>query len=856
MAVPPELRAVRVRAAADEKLLAYAGLAELAGPLLHLVDGLPPIQAAALAGALALGPPAGDALVVAAAFRSLLHLAAERAPLLVLVEDAHLLDRGTAAVLAYVARRCGDAPLGALVTQDADHSDRLELPDALRAVFPGGPGLALRVVDSDPGGALRRAEARGSIADQAAALEALAAQQHAPASHDARLAAGSAWLAAGDVDRAVAAAHAVLGADPQRAARAHLLLGRAASASGRSAEGLAQFEAAVVAAGPADARVAAEASVQLALARMFSGALDDAHDHLREAGARLDAADVPGGDPLRLVVTAAEASVDLASGRATDPEPVIALVDRLATDSARVDDVSLLATTVALPLVWLEHFDLASDLLRDTVASLRVRGAVGAMAMPLCALSLAERRAGRITRAFVNAAEAADLAAQRGDRTALLFAWSELACAHSVFGDVERCRRAAQLVLDSGTQGPFRASVLSALATVELFADQPERIIALLEPLVAEGGLAPAVTLFHPSLVAAYAAVGRRADAETLLRQLQAAAPASPGRVRGVVSRCEALLAPPEERDAAFARALDDTGDLVVQRGITRLLHARRLRTDGCVAAATRVLAELAEETDENLLGAARAARVELGRLGIAAVGDDPAWALLGPTELRVALAAAERTPVLTLADQLRLSPPEVERLRDGVLASVGVRDGSDIEAALRHAPLDRSEPLTPAPRVEVRVLGGLTVLVEGRRAPLPSGAAATTVALLALRRAVHVEELTDVLWPDSSAELARRRLRNVLARVKQAAGPILLRRGERVELAADVAVDHHLLEVHVRRALAMDPGSERRAALALLAEESRAPLLPEAAYEDWSSLARQRAEARHAEVLTALHEG
>src|SRR5688572_20980137 len=51
-------------------------------------------------------------------------------------------------------------------------------------------------------------------------------------------------------------------------------------------------------------------------------------------------------------------------------------------------------------------------------------------------------------------------------------------------------------------------------------------------------------------------------------------------------------------------------------------------------------------------------------------------------------------------------------------------------------------------PRTEVRFLGGLRVLVEGRPVDLPAGAPTVALAVVALRRVVHVEEVTDVLWP------------------------------------------------------------------------------------------------------------
>ena len=157
---------------------------------------------------------------------------------------------------------------------------------------------------------------------------------------------------------------------------------------------------------------------------------------------------------------------------------------------------------------------------------------------------------------------------------------------------------------------------------------------------------------------------------------------------------------------------------------------------------------------------------------------------------------------------------------------------------------------------VEVRVLGGLSVVVCGESVALPAGAVSVAMAMLALRRAVHVEELTDVLWPEAPPEVARRRLRNVLARLKHVAGPIVVRQGERVELAAGVAVDHHVLESRARQVLSAPPGPERDAQLQAVLDEASEPFLPEVLYEDWAEPARRQAEARRQQLHRALEEG
>ena len=89
-----------------ESELPFAGLSDLLRPLLPLLDRIPQPQAAALAGALALGPPTpGDRFAAAAATISLLAAGAEEAPVLAIVDDAHWLDRPSREALLFAGRR-------------------------------------------------------------------------------------------------------------------------------------------------------------------------------------------------------------------------------------------------------------------------------------------------------------------------------------------------------------------------------------------------------------------------------------------------------------------------------------------------------------------------------------------------------------------------------------------------------------------------------------------------------------------------------------------------------------------------------------------------------------------------------
>jgi DNA-binding CsgD family transcriptional regulator len=99
-------RVVRAVGVESEMELPFAGLHQLCGGLLDHLERLPPPQRDALGTAFGLGSGAQpDRFLISLAALSLLSDAAEELPLLCLVDDAQWLDRSSAQVLAFVARR-------------------------------------------------------------------------------------------------------------------------------------------------------------------------------------------------------------------------------------------------------------------------------------------------------------------------------------------------------------------------------------------------------------------------------------------------------------------------------------------------------------------------------------------------------------------------------------------------------------------------------------------------------------------------------------------------------------------------------------------------------------------------------
>jgi len=178
----------------------------------------------------------------------------------------------------------------------------------------------------------------------------------------------------------------------------------------------------------------------------------------------------------------------------------------------------------------------------------------------------------------------------------------------------------------------------------------------------------------------------------------------------------------------------------------------------------------------------------------------------------------------------------ECRALDQPMLASYVERD---IVAKLQTDPSD-----VPAIVEGPRILLGGDFGVDGPNGPLdrPVGHSATILKVLVLNRGrITLDQAIDVLWPEVAPNVGRRRLRNVLGRLRQTHGELVLRVDESLELAAEVGSDYadaaHAVD------LALQPTSDRRmveAALRLLDE----PLLPDDRYEDWAEHARQQREA------------
>ena len=134
-------RAVGVQA---EMELAFAGLHQLLASMLDRVDGLPVPQRDALRTALGVSSgPTPDRFLVSLAVLGLLSDVAEEQPLICLVDDEQWLDRASAQVLAFVARRLNAESVGMVFAARKPSDDIAGLPELVVEGLADGDAHAL-----------------------------------------------------------------------------------------------------------------------------------------------------------------------------------------------------------------------------------------------------------------------------------------------------------------------------------------------------------------------------------------------------------------------------------------------------------------------------------------------------------------------------------------------------------------------------------------------------------------------------------------------------------------------------------------------------------------------------------------
>lgn len=178
-----------------------------------------------------------------------------------------------------------------------------------------------------------------------------------------------------------------------------------------------------------------------------------------------------------------------------------------------------------------------------------------------------------------------------------------------------------------------------------------------------------------------------------------------------------------------------------------------------------------------------------------------------------------------------------------GELDALGDRDTlwrTERGLAERLSELLPSRLRRPETTWQVTLLGVWRVERDGRECTPPHGRPSQLVKWLALRGPAVADEAIDMLWPDIDPALGRSRLRNLLNRLRDRTGDLVVREGESLSLAAGTSVDSVQFDRLARAALSA-PQQERagmaRRALATYTGE----LLVGDVFEAWTTPARER---------------
>jgi len=126
----PDVTVLRAEGVKTELELAFAALHQLCAPVLDRLDRLPGPQRDALAITFGLNAgPAPSRFLVGLATLNLLSEVAREHPLLCVIDDAQWLDRASAQVLAFVARRCQGGSVVIIFAARTPTPDLADLPE-------------------------------------------------------------------------------------------------------------------------------------------------------------------------------------------------------------------------------------------------------------------------------------------------------------------------------------------------------------------------------------------------------------------------------------------------------------------------------------------------------------------------------------------------------------------------------------------------------------------------------------------------------------------------------------------------------------------------------------------------------
>ncbi|WP_077797289.1 helix-turn-helix transcriptional regulator [Streptomyces sp. JHA26] len=406
---------------------------------------------------------------------------------------------------------------------------------------------------------------------------------------------------------------------------------------------------------------------------------------------RASAAAAPHTDPVRDHLVGMRALLEGRLDRAA--APLGRVVERAGTGER--PEGPLRAAAAAL---LLGEVDVARRAGARALAAARHLGSDALVPQALEYLAYAELRAGRHPQARAHAEEGLRTAARAGQRNTAAHHRAVLALAASIEDEPDVVARHVTAALATARRhGLAQAATLAewAAARADLGRGRPfdaaDRLGLLVLPGPRRGHFA-VWRLAVPCFVEAAVLTGRHEDARTLLTDFAgwAAFGADP-QAAAQLARCHALLAPPEDADALYVRALarhDEAGG-DFERARTALLYGKWLRRRRRPREARDRLGSALAGFERSGAGVwAEQARDELRALGAASRGSTGTGTLtrLTPQQLRIARyvagGATNREVALTLAVSTRTVDYHLRK----VFAALGVRSRLELARVVEQA--------------------------------------------------------------------------------------------------------------------------------------------------------------------------
>ena len=355
----------------------------------------------------------------------------------------------------------------------------------------------------------------------------------------------------------------------------------------------------------------------------------------------------------------------------------------LEQDDGLRDDTDLLPWVVIVPL-FLRESGWARSVVDEAIDTARARAALGILPWLLNRVARDHAAADQWSRATVEYDEAVRLAHETGQRTELGAALAGWAWLEARQGREADCRahaaEARALCVELGTH-LFEIWAIRSLGELELGLGRASAAIGYLEDVNARleaHGIQDVDLAPNAELIDAYLRVGRRTDADRLVRELdlEATRKGQPWSLARA-ARCRGLVATEREFEHHFDDAVELHGQTpdVFELGVTRLAYGGRLRRQRQRTRARNEL-RMALEIFEGL-GAEPWAEMARGEL--LATGETArrrgasATDTLTRQELRIAQILAGGKTTRETAAALFLSPKTIEYHLRSIYGKLGM---------------------------------------------------------------------------------------------------------------------------------------------------------------------------------------